>query len=61
MKKEFKKRLNLSKQTISKLNVNDLSNVKGGVRWTGCDSACTECPTNPTTTITKMTLIKDQL
>ncbi len=37
------KKLSLNKQTIASLNDEAMHSVKGGVVWTGCDSACTEC------------------
>lgn len=48
MKKQTQKKLKLHRETLREL---ELGIVVGGTdrAWTGCDSACTECPTvNPT-------------
>lgn len=39
-KKEFKKKLKLDKQTISKLTVNELTTLKGGATVTARKTEC---------------------
>ncbi|HKI01295.1 MAG TPA: hypothetical protein VKK31_04895 [Thermoanaerobaculia bacterium] len=46
--KKLDKKLRLHRDTVIRLDSqvlgrNDLAKVKGGIDWTGCDSACTEC------------------
>lgn len=44
--KTMKKRdakLSLHRETLRQLDAGALTRANGGVAWTGCDSACTEC------------------
>lgn len=43
---EMRKRegkLQINRETLRNLNNETLRQANGGVAWTGCDSACTEC------------------
>ena len=51
MRKANLKKLYLARETIATLQSVDVSEVHGGVQYTGCDSACTQCPGGPRTTL----------
>ena len=41
-------KLRLSRETLYALQHDDLGRINGGVAYTGCDSACTQCGGKPT-------------
>jgi hypothetical protein len=49
MRKANLKKLYLARETIATLQSVDVSDVHGGVMYTGCDSACTQCTGGPRT------------
>ena len=44
MRKEIKKKLTLSKETMTKLEAEVLENVAGGIRTQREDATCWSCP-----------------
>lgn len=43
MKKEQVKKLQISRETLRRLENGQLVRAAAGIDWTGCNSECTEC------------------
>ena len=54
--KKINRRLQLSRETLHRLEEREMARANGGVAWTGCLSDCTECtfpsPLNPVPVLT---------
>jgi hypothetical protein len=47
MKRNLKTKLRLDRETLAPLQSQELDQVNGGVKETGCLSQCTQCPSRP--------------
>ena len=42
MKRQTRK-IRISRETLRRLDLGELSRINGGIDWTGCMSECTQC------------------
>lgn len=47
MKRNLKTKLRLDRETLAPLQHQELDQINGGVKETGCLSQCTQCPSRP--------------